>query len=136
MEISKKEKNLLDLPNEILLIIMKKLNMVDVLYSLVDVNQRLNQLVFNPSYIGIVDLTCLNEDLFLDRIYSIDSYVDKRVCQNVLPRINDQVNELIIDQHSIESVLHTTDYPQLDSLSLIDIDENFFFNLLRGKFFF
>ena len=107
--------------------------MIDVLYSLVDVNQRFNQLVFNPAYMDILDITCLKEGLFPDRI---DSYVLKRVCRNVLPRINHQVNELIIDQHSIECVLHTTDYPQLRCLSLIDIDETFFFNLLRGKFFF
>ena len=35
--------NLLDLPNEILLIILKKLDNMDVLYSLLDVdNQRLD----------------------------------------------------------------------------------------------
>jgi hypothetical protein len=32
--------NILDLPNEILLNIFNKLNTVDVLYSLVDVNKR------------------------------------------------------------------------------------------------
>jgi len=31
--------NMLDLPDEILFIILKKLNMVDVLYAFVDVNQ-------------------------------------------------------------------------------------------------
>jgi len=35
--------NILDLPNEILLMIFKKLNMVDVLYSLVDITQRFDQ---------------------------------------------------------------------------------------------
>jgi hypothetical protein len=33
--------NILDLPDEILLVILNKMNMVDVLYSLIDVNQRL-----------------------------------------------------------------------------------------------
>jgi hypothetical protein len=125
--------NLLDLPNEIFLIIMNQLNMADVLYSLVDVTQRFDQLVFNPIFTRVLDITCLKMEFFPDRIYSIDSHILERICQNILPRINHQVNELIIDQHSIERVLHTTDYPQLHSLSLIDIDETYFFNLLRGK---
>jgi hypothetical protein len=135
MDISKKEKNLLDLPNEIILIIMKKLDMVDVLYSLVNVTQRFDHLVFNPTYIRTLDITCLRRELFPDRIYSTDSHVLERICQNIIPRINHQVNELITDQHSIERVLHTADYPQLHSLSLIDIDENFLLNLFQGKLF-
>jgi hypothetical protein len=117
MDISKKEKNLLDLPNEIFLII----------------TQRFDQLVFNSSYTRILNVTCLKKEFFPDRIYSTDSHIIERICQNVLSRINHQVNELIVDQHSVERVLHTTDYPQLHSLSLIDIDEKYFFNLLRGK---
>ncbi len=40
--------NILDLPDEILLIICSKMNIVDVLYSLVDVNQRFDRLVLDP----------------------------------------------------------------------------------------
>jgi hypothetical protein len=125
--------NLLDLPNEILLIIIKQLNMVDVLYSLVDVTERLDQLILNPIYIRILDMTCMKMKLHSYRIYLTDNHVCERICQNVLSRINDQVNELIIDQPSIERVLHTIDYPQLHSLSLIHVDETSFFDFLKGN---
>ncbi|CAF5114396.1 unnamed protein product, partial [Rotaria magnacalcarata] len=39
--------NIIDLPNEILLIIFNKLNTVDLLYSLVDINGRFEGLVFD-----------------------------------------------------------------------------------------
>jgi hypothetical protein len=40
--------SILDLPDEMLLTIFNKLNMVDVLYSLVDVNERFDRLVLDP----------------------------------------------------------------------------------------
>jgi hypothetical protein len=126
--------NLLDLPDEILLIIIKQLKMVDILYSLVNVTERLDQLVLNPSSICILDLTCIKMKIHSDDMYLIDDHVCERICQNVLSRINDQVTELIIDQSSIERVLHTIDYPQLHSLSLIHIDQTSFFDFLQGKF--
>ncbi|CAF4563338.1 unnamed protein product, partial [Rotaria magnacalcarata] len=49
--------NILDLPDEILLIILRKLDMVDVFYSLVNLNKRFNQLVLEPLYIDHLDLT-------------------------------------------------------------------------------
>ncbi len=49
--------NIFDLPNEILMIILNKLNMIDALYSLVDVNQRFNQLIFGYFYIHKLDMT-------------------------------------------------------------------------------
>jgi hypothetical protein len=125
--------NLLDLPNEILLIIIKQLNMVDVLYSLVDITERLDQLVLNPMYTRILDMTCMKMKLYPNRIYSTDDHVRERICKNVLPRTNHQVEELIIDQPSIKRVLHTTDFPQLHSLLLIDLDETSFFDFLKGN---
>ena len=49
--------NILDLPDEMLLAIFNKLNMVDVLYSLVDVNKRFNRLILDPFYIHNLDFT-------------------------------------------------------------------------------
>lgn len=49
--------NILDFPNEILLSIFNQLNMIDVLYSLVDVNEQFNRLIFDPLYVCNLDLT-------------------------------------------------------------------------------
>jgi hypothetical protein len=127
--------NILDLPNEILLIIFKKLNTVDVLYSLVNVTQRFDQLILNPLYIHSLDMTSMKMKSYYDRIYSIDNQLLDKICKNILPRIHYQVNELIVEQHSMEHVIHTINYPQLYSLSLVDFQEEILLNYLIGKLF-
>ncbi|CAF0867067.1 unnamed protein product [Rotaria sordida] len=104
--------------------------MVDVLYSLVDVTQRFDQLILDPFYIHSLDMTSMTMKSYFDRIYSIDNQLLDRICQNILPRIHHQVNELIVEQHSMENVIHTINYPQLYSLSLIDFQEEILLNYL------
>jgi hypothetical protein len=103
--------NIFDLPDELLLCILTKLNNVDILYSLVDVNQRFDRLALDSIYIGDLDFTPSNKSeeyaQFLDRF-----------CTNILPRIHYQINKLTLDDLSIERLLHIVDYPQLYSLSL------------------
>jgi len=130
-----KHLNILDLPNEILLIIFNKLNMVDVLYSLVNVAQRFDQLILDPLYIHSLDMTSMTMKSYFDRIYSIDNQRLDRICKNIVPRIHHQVNELIVEQHSMERVIPTINYPQLYSLSLIDFQEEILLNYLLGKLF-
>lgn len=59
--------NILDLPDEILLIIFNKLNTIDALYSLVDVNDRFNRLVFNALHILNLDTTNMVIKSYYDR---------------------------------------------------------------------
>jgi hypothetical protein len=131
-----KHLNILDLPDEILLIIFKKLNMVDILYSLVGVNKRLDQLVLDPLYIRTLDMTSMTMKSCFDRNYSIDDQVLSKVCKNVLPRIHHQVNELIVNQNSMERVPQTINYPQLYSLSLVDFPAEVLYKYLKGKLFY
>ncbi|CAF3615179.1 unnamed protein product [Rotaria sp. Silwood1] len=114
--------NIFDLPNEILLMICKKLNMVDVLYSLVDVNERFDQLILDHLYIRHLNMTTMTIKSAFDRIFSINNQVLSRICENIFPRIHDQVNQLTVDSHSIDRLL-TFNYPQLYSLSLVDFQE-------------
>ena len=125
--------NILDLPNEILFIIFNKLNMVDVLYSLVDITQRFNQLLFDPFYIRNLNMTSMRLKSFYDRIYSIDNQVLDRICKNILPKIYHQINELTVEQYSMERVLHNINYPQLYSLTLVDFPDEVLFNYLISK---
>ena len=127
--------NLVDLPSEILLIIMKKLNMVDVLYSLLDVTQRWNDLILNPLYVRRLDLTSVTVTPSDDWICSTDDRIVEQLCRHVLPIISDQVKTLRVDQHILGRVLHASNYPQLDSLELIDIDDQFLFKFMQGKSF-
>ncbi|CAF3215420.1 unnamed protein product, partial [Rotaria sp. Silwood2] len=125
--------NILDLPNEILLIIFNKLNKVDVLYSLVDITQRFNQLALDPFYIRNLNMTSKTMKSFYDHVYLIDNQVLDRICKNILPRIYRQINELIVEQYSMERVLHTINYPQLYSLTLMDFSEEVLFNYLTNN---
>ncbi|CAF2092527.1 unnamed protein product [Rotaria magnacalcarata] len=114
---------LLDLPNEILFIILKKLNKIDALYSLVGVSQRLDQLLPQSLYIRNLDMISMTIKSFTEGIYSIDNDILSRICRDILSRIHHQINELIVEEHSMERVLHTMSYPQLRSLSLINFEE-------------
>ena len=117
--LSNNEINILDLPDEILLYIFNKLNNVDVLYSLVDVNQRFDRLSLNSRVIDDLDFT---SNLLLGCKFKKYSERFDRICRRILPRINHQINKLTLGQLSIERVLYTFNFPQLQSLSLVSID--------------
>ncbi|CAF1568533.1 unnamed protein product [Rotaria magnacalcarata] len=108
--------NILDLPDEILLIILNKLDMVDVFYSLVNLNKRFNQLILDPLYIDHLDLTVKTS---LDHNSPVDNQVFNQIRTQVLPRIHYEVNKITIASPCMEFVFNTVDYPQLHSLSLV-----------------
>ena len=56
--------NILDLPDEVLIMIFSKLRMIETLYSLLNVNQRFDRLMLAPIYVRLLDLTiplCTNK---------------------------------------------------------------------------
>ncbi|CAF3503438.1 unnamed protein product, partial [Rotaria sp. Silwood2] len=100
--------NLLDLPNEILLIILKKLDNIDILYSLLDIdNQRLDIILQENIFTNTLNfvLTTLTDD-----ISSIVDSILNRFCKNILPRIHYNVKSLILDSTSMEKILLASDY--------------------------
>ncbi|CAF3743116.1 unnamed protein product [Rotaria sordida] len=106
--------------------------MVDVLYSLVDVNQRFDKLLLDPLYIRNLDMTSMTMKSCFDLVYSIENKVLSRISKNILPRIHHQVNELTLEQDSMERILHRIHYPQHYSLSLIDFQEEVLIKYLTG----
>jgi hypothetical protein len=107
--------NILDLPNEMLLAIFNKLNMVHMLYSLVDVNQRFDQLVLDSLCIHHLDFVVKRDDIHNS---SIDGHILDRICSKILPRINEKITKLTLEPHSMERIISAVNYPQLHSLSL------------------
>jgi len=99
-------KNIFDLPDEILFIIFRKLNIVHVLYSLVDVNQRFDRLALDPHYIHDLDMTTImiNNSTY-NRTFSIDTQVLSRICQKILPRIHHQIHKLTVEECSMKPIL-------------------------------
>ncbi|CAF2991688.1 unnamed protein product [Rotaria sp. Silwood2] len=122
--------NILDLPNEILAIIFNKLNMVDVFYSLVDVNDRFNRLIFYPLFIRHLDMII---DSSSHHVILMDKQISK-ICDNVLPRIHHQITQITVEPHSIRRIL-TFNYSHLYSLSLVNFPESMLYEYFIGMLF-
>ena len=106
--------NLLNLPDELLLCIFGKLSRPEVLYSLMDVHQRLDRILLHPSYLRALDFSML----WSESQSTQQHHFDNRISQRIIPRIHQQVHELILNDIALQQVLHTFEFPQLRSLSL------------------
>ncbi|CAF3458648.1 unnamed protein product [Rotaria sp. Silwood2] len=122
--------NILDLPNEILAIIFNKLNMVDVFYSLVDVNDRFNRLIFYPLFVRHLDMII---DSSSHHVILMDKQISK-ICDNVLSRIHHQITQITVEPHSIRRIL-TFNYSHLYSLSLVNFPESMLYEYFIGMLF-
>jgi hypothetical protein len=120
-----------DLPDEILLIIFEKLNNIDLLYSLEGVNQRLNKVVHSPIFTSHLNFVkCLPHN-FID-LFSCDMMLN-RFCLQIVPEIRDKIKWLHLESSSMKHVLCAADYPNLDGLSLYNIDQKSALSLFIGK---
>ncbi|CAF4006035.1 unnamed protein product [Adineta steineri] len=97
--------HLLDLPDEILLIILKKLGSVDVLYSLLNINKRLDQMARS-----------INNTKFLN--FSMNNVQLNRFCCEILPQIHHNIVELTLDIFSMERILLACEYSNLTEIVL------------------
>jgi len=123
--------NLLDLPNEILVIILQKLNNIDVLYSLFDINnQRLDNIIQENILINTLNfvLTTLTDDTL-----SISDLILDRFCISILPKIHYHVKSLIINSLSMERILLVGDYPNLNQLKIFNFNGQIVSSYFTGK---
>lgn len=126
-------RNILELPDEVFLIILKKLNMVDVLDSLVYVNRRLDRLALDYLYIRDLDITGnMTSNSLCDQTSSNDTQVLSRICEKIVPRIYHQVHKLTVEPYSMKDILVAANYPQLYSLSLQHFPEEILYQYLTG----
>ncbi|CAF1450628.1 unnamed protein product [Rotaria sp. Silwood1] len=104
------------LPDEILMIIFKKLNNFDVLYSLMGINKRLDSILQDSIFTRYLTLTKppSGSKQFTDTI--ID-----RICVEILPKIHDKIEWLNIESSFINRILLSTNYPNLHTLVLHDL---------------
>jgi hypothetical protein len=128
--------NILDLPDEILFIILNKLKMIDVFYSLMDINQRFRRLVLDSLYIRHLDMTnTININSEYNQCALIDTEVFAQICSNVLPRIDHQVYEITIEEDLLKGIL-AANYPQLYSLTILNCHEQLLYQNLTGRIFY
>ncbi|CAF4065283.1 unnamed protein product [Rotaria sordida] len=110
-----------DLPDEILLIIFKELDNLELLYSFQGVNERLNKII--------------HDTIFTSRLsflkWSLNECINKfpphiilnRFCSQILPKIHMKIKWLDIESESMKDILYAADYPNLYALGLYNIEE-------------
>lgn len=124
---------LIDLPNEILLIIFKKLNNDEILYSLMNINIRLNQILHDPIFTNQISLLKYNS--LLDLTSALPDIVLNRFCFQILPQINHKIKWFNLETLSMERVLLAADYPNLRQLNIFLMNEETDIQLFTGKIF-
>jgi len=123
----------LDLPNEILVIILKKLDNINVLYSLMGVfNKRFDTLLEHHVFTNTLDL--LTRSSTDDDIYSLDHPTLDRFCIDLLPKIHHNVKRLIFNSESMRQILVAGNYPQLTSLNLFHFQQRIALNYFTRKY--
>ena len=92
---------LMNLPDELLLIILKKLDNVGVLLSLMGLDARLDQIIHDPCFTTEIDLIQLNDD---ERCAQLDTCI-QRFCSDILPAIYHQIKWLKVQSTSMEQLI-------------------------------
>jgi hypothetical protein len=122
---------LLDFPDEILLIILKNLSNEEVLYSLMGINMRLDQIISDSTFTNKIsliksnslsDLKCVLSDVILDRF-----------CFVILPQIHDQIKWFHLETLSMERILLAAHYPNLRQLDIFCMNEKTDAELFSSK---
>ncbi|CAF3278546.1 unnamed protein product [Rotaria sp. Silwood2] len=127
--LNNKNINILDLPDEILLIIFNKLHMIEMFYSLVNVNQRFNRLVLDPFFIHHLKLTI---EPFLNDNSSVNNEIFDPIRTKILPRIDDKVTKRTIESLSMSCIFDTIDFTALTSLRLVNFQSEILLQHLTG----
>ncbi len=110
--------HLMNLPDEIIVIILNKLDNVEVLYSLTNVNTQLNRIVNDSIFttkITLMKSTGLTSTL--------PDTVLNRFCLEILPEIHQKIQWLNLESASMERILLAADYPNLRQLEIFIADE-------------
>jgi hypothetical protein len=115
--------HLLDLPDEILVMILKKLNNIDVLYSLLDINNgRLNILAQENTFTNILKVPSIYDYSLIDRL-----------CIDILPRIHHNVKCFIFHPFCMKRILLASDYPNLTELKILHFKLGIALDYLTSK---
>jgi hypothetical protein len=110
--------NILVLCNEIWFAILNKLDNIDVLYSLIGVNKKLDKLAQDIIFTRSIDLVRIssNEDS-----HSRTNSILDRFCFDIIPRIQHNIQCLTLDSLSIDRVLRIGNYPKLHKVIVVNL---------------
>ena len=120
-----------DLPDEMLLMILRKLSHTDVLYSFYGVNERFTQLVHDPVFTR--HLTCVQPVGEDKHRHLASNQMLHRLCSEVLPSIADRIRRFDLDLSMVKEIFHGRHYPNLSHLTLYNITDDLARSLLSGR---
>ncbi|CAF3458577.1 unnamed protein product [Rotaria socialis] len=116
--------HLLDLPNEILFIILKQLGNIDVLYSLFGIkNEQIGALIEDDVFTSILNFvrTPITDDKL------------NRFCTSILLQKHNYIRKLILDTTYMERILLAGDYPNLTYLELFNFEQQIVFRIFTDN---
>ncbi len=123
--------HLLDLPNEMLIAILRKLNNIDVLHSLIGItNYRLHSLAKANVFTDTLNFVTKSSTGIC---CSINESVFNRFCIDILPRISHNVKCLILEPLSMERILLATCYSNLTKLKLFNFGQEIILRYFTSK---
>ncbi|CAF1345696.1 unnamed protein product [Rotaria sordida] len=110
-----------DLPDELLIMIFKKLDNIQLLYSLIDVNIRFNKILHVSNLTNRLTLLKWSVDNLISPLS--DTVLD-RFCKKIIPKIHHNVEWLGTESSSVERILLAAKYPNLNGLALFNMTED------------
>ncbi|CAF3777608.1 unnamed protein product [Rotaria sp. Silwood1] len=118
-----------NLPDEILMIILKKLANIEVLYSLANVNKRLNRIAQDSVFTNELALFLSTCNGF---VYALPDPILDGFCSHILPEIHQKIQWLQLESLSMDRSLRATKYPNLYGISLYNIQAETVISLFTG----
>jgi len=121
--------SIVHLPDEMLLTIFNKLNNIDVLYSFVGVNQKLDNIACDINFTRAIDLVTIASNKDAD---SRTNPILDRFYMHILPRIHENIECLTVQAFSLERVLQSSNYPNLRKFALINLKLTMASHIFQG----
>lgn len=118
-----------DLPDEILLMIFKKLNNVELFCSLYGIDKRLDRILHD--FIFTNTLTLL-KNLSSNHICSLTLPILDRFCLQILPNIEHKIQWFNLEASSMERILCSGNYSNLFGLGIYNITKQNALHLVTG----
>ena len=122
---------LLNLPDEILVFILKKLDNVEVLYSLFDINTELDEFLKDSVFTTHLTLFKINRLIGVDS--SLADEILNRFCLKILPKLHEKIRSMDVETLSMERIfLSGHDYPNLRQLNIYLMNKDIDIDLFTG----
>jgi hypothetical protein len=132
LKMNQRNVHLLDLPNEMILLILKKLANVYVLHSFLGINnQRLDIIAEEEVFSNILSFVSISQST--NEITSISDSILERFCISILPRIYHNVKSLSVESSSMKCILGAGLCPNLTTLKLYNFNQTIVPSFFLGK---